>query len=203
MNKFIFFIFLQLSLFSLTPQEALKKLLDGNDRFISSQNHTITTDQNQRRKALMENQTPFAVILGCSDSRVPPEILFDQGIGKLFIIRVAGNVLGPSEIDSLTYAIKVLKSPLILVLGHENCGAVKAVIQNKAELIPFVQKEISAGLKDLQDKSLENCTKQNVKYIVQSIRALNTFKDEINKDQLEIVGAYYPFVSGKIDLIKN
>lgn len=203
MRKFILFIFFQITLFSLTPQEALKKLLEGNNRFIQSLNHTIITDQNQRREALVKNQTPFAVILGCSDARVPPEILFDQGIGELFIIRVAGNVLGPSETDSLTYAINVLNSPLIVVLGHENCGAVNAVITDKAKLIPFVEKQIAGGIGDVQDKNLEVCTKLNVQHIVKTIRGLNTLQEAINNNTLEVVGAYYPFVSGQVELLKN
>jgi carbonic anhydrase len=198
----IFILFIVHTLDALTPQECLKKLLDGNDRFVKSLNHTIKSDQNQRRKALVSDQTPFAIILGCSDSRVPPEILFDQGIGDLFIVRVAGNVLGPSEIDSITYAVKALGCSLIVVLGHQNCGAVKAVIQNKAEIIPFIQKEISEGLKEQGEKNLEESTKLNIGYIVKTLIDLSTFKNEISQNKLEIVGAYYPFVSGKVEMLK-
>lgn len=133
MFRFIFYSFFFISplLFCLSPQEALKKLQEGNERFVSDKSLRCLTDKEDRRKALVNNQKPFAIILGCSDSRVAPEILFDQGLGDLFIIRVAGNVLGSSEIDSITYAVKALLCPLIVVLGHENCGAVEAVWQKK------------------------------------------------------------------------
>lgn len=152
-------------------RQAIKKLLEGNQRFVDGKGPGCFSDQSLRRKALVDNQKPFAVVLGCSDSRVPPEILFDQGIGDLFIIRVAGNVLGPSEIDSITYATSVLGSPLIVVLGHENCGAVQAVMEGKADSIPYINKEILPAL-DLENK---DCTlgcqvKNNVRHIVDVLK---------------------------------
>lgn len=180
----------------------LKKLLEGNARFVNGKSAGCFSNQQGRRKSLVDNQKPFAVILGCSDSRVPPEILFDQGIGELFIIRVAGNVLGPSEIDSITYAIKVLECPLIVVLGHENCGAVNAVWNNQADVIPYVKKEIIKALNfDDPSCSLACQVKHNVRHTVNLLHKKPQFQKEISKGKLKVVGAFYPFVSGQVELL--
>jgi carbonic anhydrase len=201
----LFFLFVAFSSqgSAISKDDALKKLKEGNARFVSSKSPMCFSDQNARRKALTENQKPFAVILGCSDSRVPPEILFDQGIGDLFIIRVAGNVLGPSEIDSMTYAVQVLGCQLIVVLGHENCGAVDAVLKGKGDLIPYINKEILPAL-DLEDKqcTLACQVKNNVRHIVEIISKTTRFSKDINDDKLLVTGAFYPFVSGKVEFLK-
>jgi carbonic anhydrase len=147
-------------------------------------------------------QEPFAIILGCSDSRVPPEILFDQGIGDLFIIRVAGNVLGQSELDSMNFAVKALGSSLIVVLGHENCGAIKAVWKKQADIIPFINKKILPAIDFKDPKCTLACqTKNNIKYIVDQIKKSETFFSEITNNTLKVVGAYYPFISGKVEFL--
>jgi carbonic anhydrase len=196
-------VFFMVGLQAISSDEALKKIQDGNMRFVQGKSRSSFTDQSARRQSLIDNQKPFAVILGCSDSRVPPEILFDQGLGDLFIIRVAGNVLGPSEIDSLTYAVKVLGSPLVVVLGHENCGAVNAVWKGNADSIPYINKEILPTL-DLKDP---NCTlacqvKKNVIHIVELITKTPKFAQDIEANKLKVVGAFYPFVSGQVDFLK-
>lgn len=200
----IAFLILSLQLFSLTPNEAFKNLQVGNDRFLSGKSTFLNNDQQARRKALIDNQKPYAIILGCSDSRVAPEILFDQGLGELFIIRVAGNVLGESEIDSITYAVKALGCSLIVVLGHENCGAVDAVWQKKADMIPFIKKEIQPAIDEKDPKCTLACQiKNNITHVVDLLNKTPQFKTDIEKGSLQVVGAYYPFVSGQVEFLKN
>lgn len=123
-RQFLFFLLVLVSFgFGQTPSVALQRLIDGNGRF--SQDELLHADHS----ALLQGQTPFATIVSCSDSRVIPESIFDQGVGDLFVVRIAGNVVGPVELDSIDFSVKVLGSSLILVLGHESCGAVKAVMQ--------------------------------------------------------------------------
>jgi carbonic anhydrase len=125
----LFMTFLgQLSLDAMTCEMGLQRLKEGNQRYVEDK--LIHPDRtSERREALQSKQQPFAIIVGCSDSRVAPEIVFDQGVGDLFIVRVAGNVVGPIELDSIEYAAEYLKSCLIVVMGHQNCGAVDAVMK--------------------------------------------------------------------------
>ena len=107
---------------------ALKRLIDGNNRYVSSKMAHPNQTEN-RRKEVIKGQKPFAVIVGCSDSRIPPEIIFDQGIGDLFVIRVAGNIVDDVALGSVEYAVDHLGTKLVIVLGHGNCGAVTATVQ--------------------------------------------------------------------------
>ena len=116
----------------ITPDEALQRLIDGNARFTAGKVDHPNQDA-ARRTALAKGQSPFAIIFGCSDSRVSPEVLFDQGLGDLFVIRVAGNVVDADEAGSVEYAFEHLHSPLLLVLGHQNCGAVAAALMPQSE----------------------------------------------------------------------
>lgn len=115
---------------ALTADQALRKLIAGNQRFIHKR--TTHADHLTRLEAVAPKQTPFATILGCSDSRVPIEVIFDQGLGDLFVIRVAGNVVTPTEIASIEYGTSVLKTKVLLVLGHRSCGAVSAALKGAA-----------------------------------------------------------------------
>jgi len=115
---------------SVSAQEGLKRLMDGNERFLNG-NARFPTIQKEVLASLVREQHPFATILGCSDSRVPPELIFDANFGELFVIRVAGNVLSPEVAGSMQYAGTHLKTPLFVVLGHENCGAVHAALDMK------------------------------------------------------------------------
>jgi carbonic anhydrase len=203
MKNLVHLLFLTPSFFfSLSPDKALEKIKEGNRRFVDDKSPQCSSSQNDRRKVLQNMQEPFAIILGCSDSRVPPEILFDQGIGDLFIIRVAGNVLGQSELDSMTFAVKALGSSLIVVLGHENCGAIKAVWKKQADIIPFINKKILPAIDFKDPKCTLACqTKNNIKYIVDQIKKSETFFSEINNNTLKVIGAYYPFISGKVEFL--
>ena len=112
----------------ITPDQALEKLVAGNDRFVNQKRTKRNQDQN-RLTEVAQGQEPFAAILGCADSRVPAEIIFDQGLGDLFVCRVAGNIAPPEEIGSLEFGTLVLGAKVLMVMGHERCGAVKAAIK--------------------------------------------------------------------------
>ena len=197
----IFFLFTLLSiktLFGVTPSEALQRLIDGNARF--AQDKPLQADHSaDRRSALLQTQTPFATIVSCSDSRVTPEIVFDQSVGDLFVVRIAGNVAGPIEQDSIDYSVKVLNSPLVLVLGHESCGAVRAVIENNTQDIEELAALIQPAIKKGSD--LETAIKANVRYVVNSFQQNPHLKQRMLDKKLRCVGAYYNIASGKVDLL--
>ncbi len=113
----------------MSPEVGLRRLLEGNDRF--SETNFLVRPPQDRRAATVAKQQPFAIIVGCSDSRVPPEVVFDQGLGDLFVVRVAGNVVGPLELDSIEYSVLVNHSSIIMVLGHQNCGGCFSCIFSK------------------------------------------------------------------------
>ncbi len=187
----------------MTPDLALKELIDGNARYM--QDVMSHADSNsQRREAVLKVQEPFAIILGCSDSRVSPEIIFDQGIGDLFVVRVAGNVLGPIVLDSIEYAAAYLKSSLILVLGHENCGAVKAVLAGKTKEIEAIAEFITPAVEIAKKEDspvLENAIKLNVERMVSFLSESPVLKKIVQKGNLKIQGAYYDLDTGKVTLL--
>ena len=148
-----------------------------------------------RREEILKLQKPCTVIVGCSDSRVPPEIVFDQGLGDLFIVRVAGNVVGPVELDSIEYAIKQLGASLVMVLGHESCGAVTAVLDGKTEDIEDVANLIKPAIKHA--KGVESAVKDNVRWIVRHLKNTSLIKAK----KVECVGAYYHLGSGQVEIL--
>ncbi|MBS0621320.1 MAG: carbonic anhydrase [Verrucomicrobia bacterium] len=191
----------------MTPDEALKKLMDGNSHFVNNTN-THRTLMEECKDTHLEGQTPFAAIVGCSDSRAPPEILFDTGIGELFIVRDAGNVIGPIELDSVGYAVTVLKAPLIVVLGHQNCGAVKAALQGKqaSDVIPAIYPLIKGALKTCQKKGvdpLKEATECNVRKGVEMLKKAPHLAPLIAQKKLQVVGAYYEIATGKVSFLPN
>lgn len=187
---------------SKTPEESLKALLEGNERY--SNNAPSHPNYSQElRKSLTEMQAPFAVVIACSDSRVSPVIVFDQGLGDLFEVRVAGNVVGPVAIASAEYSVKVLGSSLIFVLGHENCGAVDAVLKGKAQLIEPIAVKIEAALKGapkFSDNPLENAIKANIRHTIDQLEAVPMFAQLIKEKKLKVVGGYYHLASGKVEV---
>lgn len=196
---------LLLAAMMITPDSALQKLMEGNARSASDQmlhpNRTI-----ERREAIIAQQTPFAIIVGCSDSRVPPEIIFDQGLGDLFIVRVAGNVIGPIELDSIEYAAKYLGASLILVMGHQNCGAVTAVVNRQTAEIEDVAKLIEPAIQGKKDISIDDAVKANVIHAVNYLKSLNQSSclTQLSKEgKLKVVGGYYDLASGKVTLVTN
>lgn len=205
MNRFLLFLLasvLPAISYSLTPGDALARLMQGNQRYVQDKlEHPDSTSY--RRESLQNAQKPFAVILGCSDSRVSPEIIFDQGLGDLFVVRVAGNIVSPVVLDSIEYSAKYLGSVLIIVLGHENCGAVEAVMQGKTEDIEAIAKEILPAIQSckIQQSSLANCVKANVLSVVQQVEKYPALSKLIAQKQVNVIGAYYSFATGKVELL--
>lgn len=184
------------------PKEALTKLMAGNERY--TKDSLIHPNRSQaRRDSLTDTQNPFATVIGCSDSRVSPTLVFDQGIGDIFEVRVAGNVIGPVAIASAEYSVKYLGSSLIFVLGHENCGAVGAVLKGQTEDIEPIADKIKEALKGapkFSDNPLENAIKANVHNVVQLLRNNPLFAPLIKEKKLEVVGGYYNLQSGKVEI---
>ena len=181
-----------------SPALALEELIKGNIRH-DDNIHSNPNRNQERRMVISEKQTPFAIIVGCSDSRVTPEIIFDQGLGDLFVIRVAGNVVGPIELSSIEYGAEVLNAPLIMVLGHENCGAIKAVLAHQTQDIePIAMKVEEAIKKYTQEKNItvEEAVKANIKGVVNQLKSNHVLNKLIEAKKLEIVGGYYELNSG-------
>jgi carbonic anhydrase len=192
---------------SVAPAEAISKLKEGNGRYTggSLQHPGQTTD---RRTELGNVQHPFAVIVSCSDSRVPPEIVFDQGLGDLFIVRVAGNVMNDEGLGSIEYAVDHLGSRLILVLGHQRCGAVDAAKQTIAakgkapghiqSLVTAIKPAVEATAKD----DLDTTIKANVKNVVQALRSSTPIlKAEVDSGKIQVVGGYYSLDTGAVTFL--
>ena len=195
---------------NLLPKDALDLLVQGNQRFIK--NEQQDKNLSEIREALKNNQQPFAAILGCSDSRVAPELIFDQTLGDLFSVRLAGNVACRKAIGSLEYSCKYLGSKIILVMGNSNCGAVKAACDNFEEgniteiiklLQPAVSEETTTPDPDRNAKNSEfvsNVCFLNVKKQIQNIiNQSNILKDLLDKKQIGIIGAVYNFASGQVE----
>jgi len=185
--------------FAVPPAESLKRLMDGNQRYMNDQllhpNHS-----SDRRDEIAAQQKPFATILGCSDSRVAPEIIFDQGLGDLFIVRVAGNVVGPVELDSIDYSVKYLGASLILVMGHEACGAVTAVMEGNTADIEAVAKLIKPSIKGAETAT--DAIKANARSVAAYLKQTPVLKKYIAEKKLEIVSAYYDMGPGSVELLK-
>jgi len=192
--------------------DCLKLLKAGNERFQSDKLLQVYLSSS-KRKSLVNGQNPCAVIITCSDSRVPPELIFNQGLGDLFVIRVAGNVIDKIELGSMEYAVAHLKTPLIVVMGHENCGAVEAAVKENGEKVhgnigaiinkiePSVQK---AKSKNLFGKELiEEATNENIINSSDELKKSKIIKEEIKKGNVKIVEAKYMLKSGKVIWFNN
>ncbi len=185
-------------------------MMDGNKRFTSHQAvHPDATEA--RQKEIAEHQSPFAAVVCCSDSRVPPEIIFDQGLGDLFVIRTAGNLIGDIELGSLEYALEHLKVKAVMVLGHESCGVIKAFLSEEEEhgnignLVNLVksEEEESAAI-NLPGDKVNNCVLANIDHGVKQIKS--TFHEFLQKQEntdVKIIGAEYDLNSGKVDIVFN
>jgi carbonic anhydrase len=187
---------------SLTPALAIDELLQGNKRF-STQKTKQPNRGAFRLREVAAGQKPFAAILGCADSRVPAEIVFDQGLGDLFVVRVAGNVATPEEIGSLEYGTLVLGAKVILVLGHERCGAVKAAIENKpvpgqiGSILKRIKPIVVASNTQSEDL-LKATTIANVKNQIAILKSSPVITELIRSGQLKIVGGYYDLDTGLV-----
>ncbi len=191
---------------TLTPQKALQRLIEGNRRYMNDQSQHPNRNQ-ERRKEIASKQYPYAVIVGCSDSRVAPEIICDEGLGDLFVVRVAGNVIGPIELDSIDYAALYLKSVIILVLGHERCGAIETVIKKQTADIEDVAKLIDPAVKEAREAKtndiLESAIKINALNMKNLIENSASIKPLIKDEKIEVHAGYYNFKTGLIELLKE
>ncbi len=188
------------------PELALQQLLDGNKRFIDT-SLTHPNQDGERRIALGSGQAPFAAVLACADSRVPPEVLFDQGLGDLFVVRVAGNILNDQLLGSLEYAAAHLNTPLIVVLGHTNCGAIGAVAQGAeleghiASLIPAIQPAVDK-VRDQEGDLTDNAAREVARMTaIQMQESQPIMADLVKTGKLKIVPAFYDLESGEVSLL--
>lgn len=190
-----------------SPDQALQLLIEGNDHFVTGKmKHTSYLAE--ARDKLLEKQTPFAVIIGCSDSRVPPELVFDRGLGELFVVRDAGNVIGPIEMDSAVFAVAQLHVPLVVVLGHQNCGAIKAFLTGRDKypemdnIFPLIDKALSDCERIGADK-LQNAIECNVSEGVAALKNSSMIAPLLEQKKVKIVGAYYDLTTGRVKFINN
>jgi carbonic anhydrase len=193
---------------SYTADEALARLKSGNARFVAG-TARFPTVQKEVLADLAKGQQPYATILGCSDSRVPPELVFDAGFGELFIVRVAGNVLGPTINGTLQYAGTHLHTPLFVVMGHEGCGAVQAAVAWKFEgtrhksRIELLLENIIPALEDLDpnlppDAMMKAAVEANVRWTIRAILGSPEAKARAKGDAIRVVGAVYDIATGAV-----
>jgi len=218
----------------ISPREALTRLKEGNSRFIAgnAQHPYETSDERayiakhsyenpgvvslgmtseqaaKRRAELTKSQHPFAIILSCSDSRVPPEIIFDEGLGDLFIVRVAGNVLNDEGLGSIEFAVDALAARLILVLGHQSCGAVDAAMKTvaaKGKAPGHIQSLVTAikpVVSSTPNGDLDSMIKANVKHVVDTLRSSTPIlKARVDSGDVQVIGAYYTLDTGAVSFL--
>ena len=200
-------------------KEALQRLREGNLRFVSDVRASNTLSGQNRRNEVAAGQEPFAIILGCADSRVPAELVFDQGLGDLFVIRVAGNIVAPSQIGSIEFAAERFGTRLVVVLGHSSCGAVEATLEelerptenrspNLSSIVgrirPAVEGLLEGPLRDDPEALLDEAVKENIRASVRQLRHGSDILEQlIQDDGLLIVGAEYCLEAGVVDFLDD
>jgi carbonic anhydrase len=203
----------------ISAQEALQRLREGNARFVTEVTSNEEQTTRSRRLALAASQEPFAIILGCSDSRVPAEIVFDQGLGDLFVIRVAGNIVAPSQIGSVEFAASRFGTRLVVVLGHSNCGAITATIEELSRpsdkqsrnlrsivdrIRPSVETLLETHLKDDYEQLVHQAVRANIRAGVDHLRhGSEVLEQLIQTDGLMVVGAEYCLEMGTVDFFDH
>jgi len=202
MKMLVVFLVSLHSLFAVAPKEAFDRLMEGNKHYMEDNLRELDRGS-YRRDELVLTQKPFAVIVGCADSRVPPEIIFDQGLGDLFVVRVAGPVVGAVEIGSIDYAVKVLGARLIFVLGHESCGAVTAVLTGNTGDIEEIADLMKPALKGIKPTEVEAGVKANVLWTIDSLKKTSYIKKMMKEGKIGIVGGYYSLSDGHIEILKK
>jgi carbonic anhydrase len=184
--------------------DILQRLTEGNRRYVADKAEGKLNDS-QRRNDILEGQAPFAIVLSCADSRVVPELIFDTGLGELFVVRVAGNVANTSSIASIEYAVAHLGTKVLLVLGHEHCGAVTAAVNggDNGENINYLLAHIAPAIENTpEEATVDEVIRKNVHLTAEElIRRSAIIADAANKDKLKIVTAYYHLGSGKVEFI--
>jgi carbonic anhydrase len=201
-----------------TARDALGRLREGNQRFVSGVRSLDAMLSHTRRGELAAEQRPFAIVLGCSDSRVPAEVVFDQGLGDLFVIRVAGNIVAPSQVGSVEFAAERFGTRLVVVLGHTQCGAVRATLEevrrrtnrspNLLSIVerirPSVETLLAAAAGRDDDDLLRQAVRANVRASVDHLRHGSAALEElIQADGLLVVGAEYSLETGEVDFFEG
>jgi len=198
-----------------TGQAALQRLLSGNQRFVSGRSSRDALASLARRRELVSGQNPFATVLSCSDSRVPAELVFDQDLGDLFVIRVAGNIAAPSQIGSVEFAVEQLGTPLVLVLGHSACGAISAALDELTQaapsasnnlrtildrVLPSVRASLDEQPKPDRDALIEHAVRANVRRSMDELcRGSALLAKMVRSDRLLVAGAEYCMATGVVD----
>jgi carbonic anhydrase len=187
-------------------QPDLKKLLEGNKRYVACKQQNPRQDA-RRRKEVSKGQKPFAVIVGCSDSRIPPELIFDQGLGDLFVVRLAGNIVDALALGSIEYAVEHLGTKLVVVLGHGKCGAVTAATKGAdapghvGAIVKAIQPAVKKARK-LQGDLVDNAIRANVSLVSGKIKSSKPILGEMaEKGEIKVIGAYYNIESGVVELL--
>jgi carbonic anhydrase len=203
----------------ISAREALQRLREGNRRFVSDVRSLDSLTSPMRRSELVTGQAPFAIILGCSDSRVPAEIVFDQGLGDLFVIRVAGNIVAPSQIGSVEFAADQFGTRLVVVLGHSRCGAILATLEelrrnrehpsrNLRSIVdrvrPSVESLLATELRNDFDALVQASVRANVRASVNQLRHGSEVLEQLGqRDDLLVVGADYSLETGAVDFFEG
>lgn len=198
---------------NISALEGLARLREGNRRFISGV-RSLEAVSHARRAALAAEQRPFAIVLGCSDSRVPAEVIFDQGLGDLFVIRVAGNIVAPSQVGSVEFAAERFGTRLVVVLGHTQCGAILATLEaarsptshspNMRSIVdrirPSVETLLATGLRSEDDELVRQAVRANVRASADHLRHGSVLLEQLIQDGgLVVVGAEYSLETGEVD----
>jgi carbonic anhydrase len=196
-------------------QEALQRLKDGNRRFVNHLRSTEAMMSQLRRDELVQGQQPFAIVLGCSDSRVPAEIVFDQGLGDLFVIRVAGNIVAPSQVGSVEFAAEAFGTRLVVVMGHTSCGAINTTLEviekpdvprspNLLSIVsrvrPAIEALVHTDLARDRPRLIHEAVRANVRASVSHLKHGSALLERLVLEQgLRVVGAEYSLESGEVD----
>jgi carbonic anhydrase len=198
----------------ITADEALRKLMDGNKEYVEQKMTNQNMSCKSVRESLAKSQKPYAIILSCSDSRVPPEVVFDKGLGEIFVVRVAGNVPDPIVLGSIEYAAEHLGTPLVMVLGHERCGAVTATVDAKGKpegnigaIVKAISPAVAKAKREYKGKEkaqlVETAIDDNIKLVeVNLTKKSPVLKHLVKEGKLKIVAAKYDLDDGKVTLLK-
>jgi len=202
----------------INAKDALERLQNGNQRFVTEMSQQSELASERRRHKLVEGQHPFAVILGCSDSRVPAEIVFDQGLGDLFVIRVAGNIVAPSQLGSIEFAVETYGTPLVVVLGHTHCGAIQATLDSLknpeaqpshnlnsivSRIRPALETLVETELQHDESELVRYAVRANIRTSVSQIRYSSPILEKyIQSGSLKVVGAQYSLETGIVDFLE-
>ena len=197
----------------ISPQEALKKIIEGNERFYTG-NSVHPNRCDETKNTLLKEQKPFVAVLSCSDSRVPVEIILDAGLGDVFAVRTAGHVLSKEVMGSLEYAVKQLGVKLVLILGHENCGAVKTAVQvynsqageELSENLQSIMSHIYPAIENVEEGAedfVNSAVRCNILYQLQDLIKKDSYIDEkVKAGEIALVGAMYSLATGKVEIIQ-